>query len=346
LTTIRTQQQNYQQEVGPRINRRFFLAASGAGAAICTVPAILPLTTENECPVGPHSLYWNTVHIRWQLRTYRDHFLPWLLRRNRRDTYFWYTGLTQADSLELSRFRATVDGLLESLDAPGTPTRKRSISAILRPARVSLCDSARMHLLREHNVDREFVTSRCLYSGPGLIWQWRCRSMGFYFPSSVLESRWREIRELLRLPANAEPSDLFSVRPRRLIRCFRRLSREDYFRLAYPLVQLFPAVPWRFFAIPDQWKNGRRRVADRPALYGGPGIRDQVSQLMGLTLEFLANDDFMRLWPLVKRAEMCGSWMPFIAGQVLDILYQKTLSLTWLQNSAPSLASVSGDAMA
>ena len=324
MTTLSTQQQTDRRKPGLRISRRVFLASSGAGVALCAAPAVQPMAARSDHLVQTKSLYWNTVHIGWQLRTYRDHFLPWLLRRNCRDSHSWYTGLTEPDLLELSRFRTTVDGLLGLLHAPRTRGLRRDISAILRPARASLCESARMHLFREHEVDEEFVASRCLYSGPGLIWQWRCRSMGFFFPDEVLASRWKEIRERMKLPAHSEPYCLFFVKPRRLIRCFRRLSMEDYFRLAYPLVQLFPAVPPRFFAIPDEWKPGRRRKAGRSTLWGSPAIRDWVSDLMGFVMEFLANDDFLRLWPLVKRVEMCGSWMPFIAGQVLDILYQDT----------------------
>ena len=281
MTIIYTRGDACRQEAELRITRRNFLASSCAGAALCATPPVLSQAISGEHLVHPHSLYWNTVHIRWQLRTYRDHFLPWLLRPNRRDSDRWYAGLSEPDPKELSSFRATVDGLLMLLDTSVARKLQLDVPAILRPARAILCDSARMHLLRRRTVDDEFVSSRCLYSGRGLIWQWRCWSMGFYFPDSVLESRWGEIRELMRLPANANPSDLFWVKPRRLIRGFRRLSMEDYFRLAYPLVQLFPAVPWRFFAIPDEWKADRRREAGCSTLYGGPGIRDQVSHLMG-----------------------------------------------------------------
>jgi hypothetical protein len=114
------------------------------------------------------------------------------------------------------------------------------------------------------------------------------------------------------------------------MRCFRRLPADDYFRLAYGLVQLFPAVPTRFFAIPDERELGGLCRTGRSGIHSSPGIRDRVSHLLGVTLEFLANNDFLRLWPLVNRVEMCGSWQPFIAGQVLDVLYQKTLVLMWL----------------
>jgi hypothetical protein len=202
-----------------------------------------------------------------------------------------------------------------------------------------------MHLLRKHQVDEKFVTSRCRFNGGGLIWQWRCRSMGFAIPDNALSSYWEEIREILGLPAQSHPSVLFTVKSRRLIRCFRRLSMDDYFRLAYPLVQLYPAVPPRFFAIPDAKMNGRRRMEVRPQLYGSPGIRDRVSHLMGMAIEFLANDDSVRLWPLVKRLEICGSWMPFIAGQVLDVLYQKTLVLVRLHRRAAGVGTAPADGM-
>jgi len=310
------------------------LASSGACAALFAAPAIPSFAAESEQPVDPNSLYWNNVHILWQLRNYRDHLLPWLLRRNRRDAGCWYTGLDEASGVDLKRFRATVDGLIAILNYPESQDLRRCIARSIRPARTSLCESARMHLLREHQVDEDFVTVRCMRSGSGLIWRWRCRSMGYAFPRNVLASFWEEIRELMGLPAHSDPYSLFAIRSRRLIRCFRRLSADDYFRLAYPLVQMYPAIPPRFFAIPDEWKNAKRRAAGQSTLYGGPGIRDRVSCLMGETLEFLANDDFTRLRPLAKRIEMCGSWMPFMAGQVLDVLYQKTLALTWLHRKA------------
>jgi hypothetical protein len=83
----------------------------------------------------------------------------------------------------------------------------------------------------------------------------------------------------------------------------------------------------------------------RPQLYGSPGIRDRVSHLMGMAIEFLANDDSVRLWPLVKRLEICGSWMPFIAGQVLDVLYQKTLVLVRLHRRAAGVGTAPADGM-
>jgi hypothetical protein len=161
--------------------------------------------------------------------------------------------------------------------------------------------------------------------------------MGYAFPGNALASYWEEIRDLMGLPAHSDPYSLFAVKSRRLIRCFRRLSADDYFRLACPLAQMYPAIPPRFFAIPDGWKKDKRPETAPSTLYGGPGIRDRVSHLMGVTLEFLANDDFTRLRPLVKRIEMCGSWMPFIAGQVLDVLYQKTLAMNRLNCRTPGL---------
>jgi hypothetical protein len=71
---------------------------------------------------------------------------------------------------------------------------------------------------------------------------------------------------------------------------------------------------------------------------GGPYTRGRVSHLFGGTLEFLANNHFHLLPPLAKRVEMCGSWLPFIAGQVLDVLYQKTLVLTWLRAASGNAA--------
>jgi hypothetical protein len=104
-------------------------------------------------------------------------------------------------------------------------------------------------------------------------------------------------------------------------------------------VQLFPAVPARFFAIPDERAFDGAHRSGSSGLHSSPGIRDRVSHLLGVSLEFLANDDFLRLWPLVKRVETRGSWLPFIAGQVLDVLYQKTLVLTWLHRRATAVSS-------
>jgi hypothetical protein len=222
------------------------------------------------------------------------------------------------------------------LDDVGSRRQGSDLTAILRPARTRLCESARRHLLGQHRVDDDFIASRCVGRDRGLIWSWRCSSLGFFFPDAILRSYWEEIRSLLGLPVSALPSSLFFVKPRRLMRCFRRLPADDYFRLAYGLIQLFPAVPARFFAIPDERELDGPHRSGRFGLHGSPGVRDRVSHLLGGTLEFLANNDFLRLWPLVKRLEMCGSWMPFIAGQVLDVLYQKTLVLTWLHRRAGS----------
>jgi hypothetical protein len=87
------------------------------------------------------------------------------------------------------------------------------------------------------------------------------------------------------------------------------------------------SVPARFFTIPDERELGAPRRSGRSSFRRSPGIRDRVSHLIGVTLELLANNDFLRLWPLVKRVEMRGSWMPFLAGQVLDVLYQKSMVL-------------------
>ncbi len=316
------------------ISRRDFLAASTAGLAAFAAAPSAPPRSLDEVLLDPRRLYWNTVHVRWQLRTYRDHFLPWLLRRNQRDEFFGYVGLAEPDPADLSAFRTTVDGLLRLLDGCGSHRPEPDSAAVLRPARTRLCDSARRHLLGRHEVDGNFVASRCLAPNGGLIWSWRCSSLGLFLPDAILASCWEEIRNLLGLPASAEPSSLFRVKPRRLIRCFRRLPADDYFRLAYGLVQLFPAVPARFFAIPDGGEFAGPHRSGPSGLHGSPGIRDRVSHLLGVSFEFLANDDFLRLWPLVKRAQMCGSWLPFIAGQVLDVLYQKTLVLTWLLRRA------------
>jgi hypothetical protein len=321
------------------ISRRDFLAASTAGLAALAAAPSAPPRSLDDVLLDPRRLYWNTVHVRWQLGTYREHFLPWLLRRNQRDEFFGYVGLAEPDPADLSAFRITVDGLLRLLDGCGSHRPEPDLAAVLRPARTRLCDSARRHVLGQHEVDGNFVASRCLALDRGLIWSWRCSSLGFFLPDAILASYWEEIRNLLGLPASAEPSSLFRVKPRRLIRSFRRLPADDYFRLAYGLVQLFPPVPARFFAIPDQGEFDGARPSGSSRIHSSPGIRDRVSYLLGVSLEFLANDDFLRLWPLVKRVEMCGSWLPFIAGQVLDVLYQKTLVLTWLHLRAAGSAS-------
>jgi len=87
----------------------------------------------------------------------------------------------------------------------------------------------------------------------------------------------------------------------------------------------------------DIARSHRLRLGDR-SRSGSSGIdgvsrtRDRVSPSFGVTLELLGNDDFVRLWPAVKRVERCGRRLPSPARQVLDVLYQKTLVIVWLRS--------------
>ena len=107
------------------------------------------------------------------------------------------------------------------------------------------------------------------------------RSRRAFVPDAILASCWEETRNLLGLPASAQPSSLFRVKSRRLIRCFRRMPADDYFRLADGLVQLFPAVPARLFAIPDEPEFNGARPLGSSGLHSSSGIRDRVSHLLG-----------------------------------------------------------------
>ena len=316
-------------DAGLPISRRHFLAASTGGLAACTaVPRIPSRIPDGDLPDLRHRS-WNIAQVRWQLQTFRDHFLPWLLRRPVIDGSFAYVGLADPDPADVAGFRATVDGLMSLLDGDEMHQMEPDLPAVLEPARSRLCEAARLHLLRHHEIDGAFVASRCVAPERGPAWSWRCSALGFFLPDAILASYWEEIRGVLELPASAQPSSLVRVEPRRLIRCFRRLPADDYFRLVPGLVQLFPAIPARLFAIPEEWRRRGRTRSGAWGIDGGPYTRGRVSHLIGVILEFLANNDFPRLWPLVQRVEMCGSWLPFIAGQVLDVLYQKTLVLVW-----------------
>ena len=316
-------------DAGLPISRRHFLAASAGALAACAWAPGNPPTIPDGNLLDPRQRAWNAANVHYQLRTYRDHFLPWLLRRPQVDDSFAYVGLTGPDPADVAGFRATIDGLMSLLDGDGTHREEPDVAAVLELARSRLCDAARLHLLRHHEIDGAFVASRCVATDPGPAWSWRCSSLGVFLPDAVLATYWEEIRDLLGLPPSAQPSSLVRLEPCHLLCCFRRLPADDYFRLVPGLVQLFPAIPASLFGIPDEWRLGDRSRSDCSGIDSGPYTRGRVSHLFGVTLELLANNDFQRLWPLVKRVEMCGCWLPFIAGQVLDVLYQKTLVLVW-----------------
>ncbi len=317
-------------DAGGPLSRRHFLATNTGVLAACTAAQGVPPRIPDGNLLDPRQRSWNAAHVSLQLHIYRDHFLPWLLRRPQVDASFAFVGLAGPDPTDMAAYRATTDGLMRLLERDGTHGPEPDFAAVLEPARSRLCDTARSHLLRHHEVDRAFVESRCAATDPGPAWSWRCSALGFLLPDAILASYWADIRDVLGLHASAQPSSLASVEPRHLIRCFRRLPADDYFRLMPGLVQMYPAVPVRLFSIPDESRLGDRSRYESLGIDGGPHTRGRVSHLFGVALEFLANNEFGRLGPLVKRVEMCGSWLPFIAGQVLDVLYQKTLVLVWL----------------
>lgn len=146
-------------------------------------------------------------------------------------------------------------------------------------------------------------------------------------PEDKLESYWQDIRQVLGMSEDARPEELRFLETRRFVNSFSSLSEDKYFLLMHALVQLFPSLPYQLFCIPD-----RQRATDGHTISGLPSIRDRISFLMTQTMERVADNSFMRLGPLVKRDEMCGSWMDFTAGQVLDVLYHKTLVVTWIRN--------------
>lgn len=311
------------------VSRRSFLIASSAGAVCTAFLSLGARTTANDAEVERSCLILNASHVLVELRIMRNHFLPFLLRQVQWDNGARSPRLVPPTRETLCAFRETVDGLFAQISSTCEPHAEHDIGRVLAPARRHLGTVQRRCLLQPRTVDDDFVRERCSVDVESPVWVWKCSAMTFAWPEDLLEYYWREIQQLLGMPANARPDDLRFLDPRQIIASFQSLSEDEYFRLMSPLVQLFPTLPYQLFCIPDRWEGNAGNT-----ISGLRGIRDRISYLMGETMERLANNSFMRLWPLVRREEMCGSWMGFIAGQVLDVLYQKTLVVTWMLQRA------------
>jgi hypothetical protein len=277
----------------------------------------------------PESLFLTALQVSQEaqrlaneLRDFRDRVLPRLTEANQplSDAFAWAATVmaNNADSLAWSvAARPDPVHLGEWSDETATWDQ---VEKAIQAAHAAQHSTAQMHLLRWRAVTDEEL-STCRWGGQRVVWSlW---AMVLPWPVEVLDERSRLVARWLNVEASSA-DELRRVLPdlstRRLLRAFRRMPFDIFFKLAEALVRINPAVPDAVLLVPTG-KYGP--AASAKASWDVPGLNGPASHLLGTAMEIRANNHFGLVWRTALRPETLGNWRVFMPGQVLDILYRK-----------------------
>jgi hypothetical protein len=235
------------------------------------------------------------------------------------------------NALGLARSLAGVPPVFEAEVEPGwTPA---AVGAAVAAARDDLEPAARRNLLGGRLDRRAVLPGGWAWDGKQMVWS--LSAMLLPWPAEVLDQRAGRIAAVLGADAATAAGlrrVLADLPPRRLVRAFRRLGRDEFHTLAEALVRIEPTVPDAVLLVPTG-RYGPAASGGRPIPPSvrpdptAPGVTGPLSHLLGAAMEVRANNHFRLVWRTAVRPECRGSWRCFQAAQVFDVLYQKWLTL-------------------
>jgi hypothetical protein len=261
-----------------------------------------------------------------ELQDYRRRVLPRLADPERRE----YPALDRAadDTADnAGRLARELAGLRPALadEEEGVGWTYDGVRAAVAAARDALGPAARDNLLGGRLDRRAVLPAGWAWDGQQMVWS--LSAMLLPWPAEVLDQRAGRIAAVLKADAATAAGlrrVLADVLPRRLVRAFRRLGRDECYTLAEALVRLEPTVPDAVLLVPTGQSGPAGSAGPDPT---APGVTGPVSWLLGAAMEVRANNHFGLVRRTAVRPECRGSWRCFQAAQVFDILYQKWLIL-------------------
>jgi hypothetical protein len=320
------------------LSRRSFLKSTCLSMAPLVVPplggpALAHQASQRDAGVNV-SIWFEILRVRFQLWHFRDRLLPVLLRSPVMDGDYRYLGFKCPHPTFTAAYQHTVDHLIKSLPTnhDGLSMTSLDHDKTLAPILALSLDARDGREWYQQCESSNSVTGYCrIVQGRC---QWDLRSMGPRFPQSMLDEYAEEIAEFIEEPEGASCATVCirNAKFHQLVKAFTKMPLQTYWNLILPLFYIKPACPSMLLTV-------RRGNA---SMYYGGITRDvehsypystQMSMLSAFVMEHFANDCFWRIQGVAWLRETWGNWHGFMAGQILDVLYQKVIVLRRLCSS-------------
>lgn len=297
-----------------------------------TTPSIAGLSLTNQLRqrrMNTDAILWREViRVRIQLLHYRDRLLPLLLRRPAVHANNRYRGFSDAKSVYMAAYRHASEHLIKAL-----PTNDDGVSIASLDHDEILAPILALSVDAKDRLDfyRRFEFSSCIANSYRVVqdgFRWNLVSMHPRFPQAMLEVYAEQIVKFMEGPGRTS-SAIATVQDaghHSLMRAFTVMPLETYWSLVPPLFHMVPDSPSVLLTV--RRGNATLRINDtiRPMEHS-PMYTSQMSMLCSAIMEYFANDHFSRIQGIAWMRETCGNWHGFMAGQILDILYQKVIAL-------------------
>lgn len=314
------------------ISRRTFLESTCLSMGALVAPPFngRPLahqTSERDSEVNA-GIWLEILRVRFQLWHYRDRLLPLLLRGTVMGADDRYLGFAPPHPTYVAAYRHASDRLIKALPTNGdgvsiAPLDHDETVAPILALSSDAKDGRDLYLQCELdsrianycNIDRE-------------SFRWDLRAMGPRFPQAMLDAYAEEIVGFLQ-GSRLASHPILSVQnaePGQLIRAFTTMPHWTYWNLILPLFHIAPESALALLTVRRGnakflWDDTMRTI-ERSYLYS-----TQMSMLSSFIMEYFANNHFSRILQIAGLRETWGNWHGFMAGQILDVLYQKVLVL-------------------
>jgi hypothetical protein len=157
---------------------------------------------------------------------------------------------------------------------------------------------------------------------------WDLRSMGPRFPQAMLDAYAEEIVGFMQGPWVSSHSIVLvqNAEHEQLMRAFSTMPLWTFWNLLLPLFYIAPESSSALLTVRRGnakflWDDTMRPI-ERGYLYS-----TQMSMLSSFIMECFANNHFSRILRIAGLRETWGNRHGFMAGQILDVLYQKVIVL-------------------
>jgi len=302
--------------------------------AMCAfaTPAIAGLSLPNQPwqrRTNVDALVWlEVIRVRFQIWHYRDRLLPLLLRSPVMAADYRYLGFRQPDSAYMAAYRNASDHLIKAVptNGDGVSIAPLDHDEVVAPILALSMDAKDGRELYRRCESGSCVADYCRVVQDGF--RWDLRSTGPRFPQAMLDGYAEEIVEFME-GAGRTSDAIAAVQDaglQQLVRAFTVMPLETYWHLILPLFHMAPRSSTAVLTVrrgnATMSFAGTSRHIEHSYLYS-----TQMSMLSSFIMEYFANDCFWRIQAVAWLRETWGNWHGFMAGQILDILYQKVIVL-------------------
>lgn len=314
------------------ISRRSFLNATFISTGALASPAFSgrPLLNQSRSRDAEQNarVWLEILRVRFQLWHYRDRLLPLLLRGTVMDADDCYLGFRPPHPTYMAAYRHATDHLIKAMPTNGDgvsigPLNHDETVAPILSLSSDAKDSRDLYRQCESNSGS---ANYCHVDREGF--RWDLRSMGPRFPQAMLDAYAAEIVSFMQGPRLSSHSILSvqNAEHEHLTSAFSTIPLWTFWNLILPLFHIAPKSSSALLTV----RRGNAKFlwddTMRP-IEGSYLYSTQMSMLSSFIMEYFANNHFSRILRIAGLRETWGNWHGFMAGQILDVLYQKVIVL-------------------